>query len=122
MPRVAAIAKAAAADPSARVLTAEIYADWLLWNYPSLRGRIAFDIRFELLGARGLKDVVVLEDAAGPSWDRPFDGYRLELWNREAKPELVGALLAQPGVRVLSTHDHVYALLRPAAGAPITRR
>jgi hypothetical protein len=108
----AAIAKAAASDPSLRVVAQEGYADWLLWEFPSLRGKIAFDIRFELLGDRGLKDVVGLEVAAGPAWNRPFAGYRLELWNRELKPELVAALLAEPGTRVLSHHDHVYAILR----------
>jgi hypothetical protein len=120
-PEGAAIAKAAALDPSLRVVTQESYADWLLWTFPSLRGRIAFDIRFELLGARGLKDVVVMEDAAGPTWNRPFGGYRLELWNRELKPELVGALLAEPGARVLSRHGHMYAILRPAGAARVTR-
>ena len=113
----AAIAKAAATDPSLRVLAQESYADWLLWRFPSLRGKIAFDIRFELLGDRGLKDVVGLEVAAGPTWNRPFAGYRLELWNRELKPELVAALLAEPGTRVLSHHDHVYAILRASPGA-----
>ena len=114
----AAIAQAAAADPTLRVVTQESYADWLLWEFPSLRGKIAFDIRFELLGARGLEDIVVMEDAAGPTWNRPFTGYRLELWNRQLKPELVGALLAEPGVRVLSHHDHTYAILR---AAPVSR-
>ena len=47
----AAIARAAAADPSLKVVSQEGYSDWLLWRYPALRGRIAFDIRFELLGA-----------------------------------------------------------------------
>ena len=116
-----AIAQAAAADPSLRVVTQESYADWLLWTYPSLRGKIAFDIRFELLGARGLKDVVVLEDAAGTSWNRPFAGYRLELWNRDLKPELVGALLAERGARVLSHHGDMYAILRPAGAPRVTR-
>ena len=116
-----AIARAAALDPSLRVVTQESYADWLLWTFPSLRGKIAFDIRFELLGARGLKDVVVMEGAAGPTWNRPFRGYRLELWNRELKPELVGALLAEPGARVLSHHGHEYAILRPARALPVTR-
>jgi hypothetical protein len=111
-PEGAALARAAALDPTLRVLTQESYADWLLWSFPALRGRIAFDIRFELLGARGLKDVVVLEDAAGPAWNRPFRGYRLELWNRKLKPELVGALLAEPGTRVLSHHAGMYAILR----------
>jgi hypothetical protein len=108
----AAIARAAAADPSLRVVTQESYADWLLWTFPSLRGKIAFDIRFELLGDRGLKDVVKLEDAAGPTWNRPFAGYRLELWNRDLKPELVASLLAERGSRVLSHHGDIYAILR----------
>jgi hypothetical protein len=115
-----AIAKAAAADPSLRVVALEGYSDWLLWRYPSLRGKIAFDIRFELLGDRGLKDVVGLEVAAGPAWNRPFAGYRLELWNRALKPELVAALLAEPGTRVLSHHDHVYAILRASPARRVT--
>jgi hypothetical protein len=120
-PEGEAIARAAALDPSLRVVTQESYADWLLWTFPSLRGKIAFDIRFELLGARGLEDVVVMEGAAGPTWNRPFRGYRLELWNRELKPELVGALLAEPGARVLSQHGHEYAILRPAQALAVTR-
>ena len=113
-PEGKAIARAAALDPSLRVLTEEGYADWLLWRFPSLRGKIAFDIRFELLGARGLKEVVHLEAAAGPTWNRPFRGYRLELWNRKVKPELVASLLEEHGARVLSHHGHTYAILRPA--------
>jgi hypothetical protein len=120
-PEGRAIARAAAADPSLRVLTQEGYADWLLWTYPSLRGKIAFDIRFELLGASGLKDVVELEAAAGPNWNTPFAGYRLELWNRDLKPEVVSSLLAERGSRVLSHHGDIYAILRPPAGtrAPV---
>jgi hypothetical protein len=111
----AAIARAAAAEASLRVVTQESYADWLLWTFPSLRGKIAFDIRFELLGDRGLKDVVKLEDAAGPTWNRPFAGYRLELWNRDLKPELVASLLGERGSRVLSHHGDIYAILRAAS-------
>ena len=112
-----AIARAASAHPSWQVLTDEQYADWLLWRHPELRGRIAFDIRFELLGAHGLKQVVHLESAAGPSWNAPFARYRLALWTRRERPELVGALLAEPGARVLAVHEGTYAILRPPAAA-----
>jgi hypothetical protein len=110
----AVIAKRAAADPSLRILSDPGYADWLEWTYPSLRGRIAFDIRFELLGGRGLKQVVHMQQAAGPTWNKPFRGYRLTLWSKSANPELVGSLLAQPGARLISHHDDVYAILRPS--------
>ena len=43
-----------------------------------------------------------------------FPAYRLTLWNREASPSAVRSLLAQPGVRVLSSDGKVYAFLRPA--------
>jgi hypothetical protein len=107
----AAIARAAASDPSLRVVAAVGYSDWLLWRFPELRGRIAYDIRFELLGARKLEDVARFEDGAGRG---RFPAYRLTLWNREASPSAVRSLLAQPGVRVLSTDGKVYAFLRPA--------
>jgi hypothetical protein len=107
-----AIARAAAHDPSLSVVTQEGYADWLLWNHPALRGRIAFDIRFELLGAKGLSDLVHFEDAAGPAWDRPFARYRLVLVDGTSKPTLLAALRAEPGARVLARTDGVYAIER----------
>jgi hypothetical protein len=112
-----AIARAAQAHPAWQVLTDEQYADWLLWRHPELRGRIAFDIRFELLGAHGLKQVVHMESAAGTTWNAPFARYRLALWTRKARPELVGALLAEPGARVLAQHKGTMAILRPPAAA-----
>jgi hypothetical protein len=39
----------AAADPRARVFASDEYTDWLLWKKPALRGRLAYDARFELL-------------------------------------------------------------------------
>ena len=110
----AAIARAAALDPSLRVITAVGYSDWLLWRFPELRGRVAFDIRFELLGARGLEDVAAFEDGSGDVRDGRFAGYRLSLWNRDSNPEIVRSLLAQPGARVLATDGTAYAFLRPA--------
>jgi hypothetical protein len=107
-----AIAAAAAKDPTLRILSDAGYADWLLWKHPALRGRIAFDVRFELLGERGLKDTAHLEVAAGPSWNRPFASYRLALWRRASMPQLVAALLAERGTRVIARSHDVYAMLR----------
>jgi hypothetical protein len=108
-----AIAAAAAKDPALRVLSDAGYADWLLWKHPALRGRIAFDVRFELLGDRGMKDTTRLEVAAGPDWNRPFARYRLALWRRASMPQLVASLLAERGTRVIARSHGVYAILRP---------
>jgi hypothetical protein len=110
----AAIARTAELDPSLRVITSVGYSDWLLWRFPELRGRVAFDIRFELLGARGLEDVAAFEDGSGDARGGRFAGYRLALWNRDSSPEIVRSLLAQPGTRVLATDGTAYAFLRPA--------
>ena len=50
-PKAAAreVGSLAASNPTAQILAANRYADWLLWSQPQLRGRIAYDIRFELL-------------------------------------------------------------------------
>jgi hypothetical protein len=109
-----AIASASARDASLRIVSEAGYGDWLVWRYPQLRGRIAFDIRFELLGARRLADVVHFEAAAGPTWNRPFAGYRLALWNSGENPEVVRALSAQRGARVLASDGGAYAILRAA--------
>ena len=108
-----AIARAAAQDPSLRVVSEAGYGDWLLWRFPELQGRIAFDIRFELLGARGLDDVAHFQGASGPTWKRPFAGYRLALWDADENPEVVQALRAERGSRVLASGDGAYAILRP---------
>jgi hypothetical protein len=107
-----ALAAAALRDPGLKIVSDAGYADWLLWQHPELRGRIAFDVRFELLGDRGLENTVHLEQAAGPRWNRSFDRYRLALWKRSANPELVASLLAEPGARVLAQTDGVYAIAR----------
>jgi hypothetical protein len=47
-PSAAAERAAAAAGAHGLVLADERHADWLLWKHPELRGRIAYDVRFEL--------------------------------------------------------------------------
>lgn len=55
-PPRAAAAAAAAAGQHGRILATSSYADWLLWTRPELRGRIAYDGRFELLSHGQLSD------------------------------------------------------------------
>ena len=52
------VARIAAQNPGLRIFANERYADWLLLDHPELRGRIAFDARFELLTAKQLQRIV----------------------------------------------------------------
>ena len=49
--RVEAV-REATRDPSVRLWATDGTANWLLWRIPDLRGRIAYDVRFELYDER----------------------------------------------------------------------
>ncbi len=55
-PQVEAVRKATR-DPSARLWATDGTANWLLWRIPDLRGRIAYDVRFELYDEDALDDI-----------------------------------------------------------------
>jgi hypothetical protein len=69
---------ARAADDAAtgrRVFATETYADWLLWRHPELRGRIAYDARFELLTGAQLRAIVRFKSEIGDGWRAAARGY-----------------------------------------------
>lgn len=74
---VQAVRGALAADPRARVVAAEGSADWLLYEIPELRGRIAFDGRFEVLSQPQFQAVRDYLRQSGPNWQRLSRGYSI---------------------------------------------
>jgi hypothetical protein len=62
------VAKAAAARPGALVYSNERFADWLMFEHPELRGRLAFDARFELLTAPQLQRIFDWTNQITPHW------------------------------------------------------
>ena len=104
--------RAAARDPSLKVVSDAGYADWLVWKHPSLRGRIAFDVRFELLGTRGAQADRPSQHGCRTELEPSLRGLPARALEPPANPELVRALLAQPGTRVLARTGDVYALER----------
>jgi hypothetical protein len=109
-----AVARVAAADPGARVFANERYADWLVLQHPELRGRIAFDGRFELLTTKELRRIVEyrLRIAGGTSVTR---GYELLVLDASAEKKLGKFLLASPSRHALYRHD-VLVIRQPANG------
>jgi hypothetical protein len=63
-------------DPSVRLYATDGTADWLLWRLPDLRGRIAYDVRFELYDKATLERIVDY-DARQGDWKSLADGYRV---------------------------------------------
>jgi hypothetical protein len=109
---LAAVRGAVATHPGSRVFADETYADWLLWEQPSLRGRIAYDASFELLSGAQLDAIAELKSVAGLDWLRAARGDRVLVLADTGDPNPVHALRLQAGVRLLYDHDGVAVLER----------
>jgi hypothetical protein len=93
-----------------RVLADERFANWLLWERPDLRGRIAFDARFELLDRPQYERLIDFYSRIGPDWDRAARGYDTVVLNARRR-ELVAAL-AQRGYERVVADERVVVLRR----------
>ncbi|MFL5952912.1 MAG: hypothetical protein ACJ76I_02220 [Gaiellaceae bacterium] len=109
-PAAAAAVVATAAGHIGLVLADDSHADWLLWREPSLAGRIAYDVRFELFDQREMMRLVSVQQPWSSFWRRC--GSRVAVitfpdssWRRQ--------LVAQ---RVLAQDAHLIAQ-SPAFGA-----
>jgi len=96
----AAVRQVTSEDPSARVLAANRYGDWLLYEIPDLRGRVAFDGRWELLETEQAKRVFDYFWQVG-DWQRLSDGYRVIVLDPKLQPDLVKSYDRRRGVRSL---------------------
>jgi hypothetical protein len=99
--------RAAAGD---RVFANEATSDWLLWELPLLRGRVAYDVRFELDSPAQIRRLTAWRDLR-PGWRAATTGYALVVDD----PKHVARLLAGGGWR------RVYSAPKFAVAERITR-
>jgi hypothetical protein len=112
-----AVAGIARAHPSALVFPTQ-QADWLLWEEPSLAGRLAFDVRFELLSPTRLAQVFSYRFQAGPSWRAAVHGYRILVFGPgKADDELRAVFMREPGARLAYSGRLLSVVVRTAAAA-----
>jgi hypothetical protein len=117
-PRAAAtaVASAARADPGARIFSDEIYSDWLLFEHPALAGRVAYDIRYELLRQPELRRILSFRKERGPNWQQAANGYRLLVLDPGGDIGAVRLFERRPGTKVLYQNGDVIVLRVGAAG------
>jgi hypothetical protein len=114
-PKAAAVVEAAArSDPRVRVFADERYADWLLFVDPALAGRVAFDIRFELLSKRQLTEIVDFRTEHGLDWQRAARGYGLLVLDPAGDTGAIRLFSRLSGTTVLFRDSQVVVLRRPA--------
>jgi hypothetical protein len=97
-------------DPGVKLWATDGTADWLLWRIPGLRGRIAYDVRFELYDEPALDRIVDYGNLAG-DWTRSLRGYRVVIVDERRHLE---ALAAEPGVRVVHRDHDIAVIVRPS--------
>jgi hypothetical protein len=116
-PRAAAeaVERAAARAPQARIFADVRYADWLLWRYPKLSGRLAYDARFEVLSSPRISEIYNFNDAYGNSWRTAARGFRLLVLDRSVSAKPIREALREPGARLLYSGHGVAVIERPPA-------
>ena len=86
-------------------------ADWLLWKIPELRGRVAYDVRFELVTAEQLASLVRYKSTA-PGWERVAAGYPILVFDTNEGKARIRAVRREPGTTVLYGDSSVVVLRR----------
>ncbi|HKX48199.1 MAG TPA: hypothetical protein VJM06_06010, partial [Gaiellaceae bacterium] len=97
-------------DPSTRLFATDGTADWLLWRLPDLRGRIAYDVRFELYDEDTIDAISRYGNREGPTWISLADGYDAVIVDNRAHLE---AHLAKSGSRLVYKDDEIAIVSRP---------
>jgi hypothetical protein len=122
-PAAAAAAVAAAAGRDGIVLADDLHADWLLWQEPSLAGRVAYDVRFELFNAHELHELDALETPSRAAWARCGGIASVVTFPSRRFSRLIRAegVLA-PGSRTLYSGEDFVAVTQPAAPLGRCRR
>ncbi len=113
-PREAVEAVRAELEPEDRVFAPDRFSDWMLFKIPELRGRIAYDVRFELYDAAFYNDLQDYNFETGTSWKSFADGYRLVLVDETTKSH-TSDFLAEPGTRATYRDDEITLVVRPRA-------
>ena len=113
LPAVAAV-HSEIANPRVQVFANSHDADWLLWRLPSLRGRLAWDVRFEIYSPATFERIVRFTGEQGSEWKSLADGYRIVVLQTKEDPSHVPPFAKEPGARVVYRSNRVTVIARRA--------
>jgi hypothetical protein len=112
------VAAAAAAHPGYPVFADVAYGDWLLWKHPSLRGRVAFDARLELLSKRRLASLYDWKSHIGDGWWRIPGCPSVVVVDRTQNRTTLDLLVRERGARVAYRDRSAAVVIRPRSACP----
>ena len=102
-----------AGHPAATVFADVRFPDWMLWEDPQLAGRVAYDIRFELLRAHDLEAFTAFYHGRLQPYAATLDPYSALVLDPKNTAE-TRALLSVPGVRVVLRTKQIIVAAKPA--------
>lgn len=111
---VAIVDDAAAAESGTTVFSTSHFADWLLWKIPDLRGRVAYDVRFELYTPAAFDRIVDFRGQRGEDWASLADGYDVLVLEPNQEPSSLDEFAAEAGADVLYQDEGIAVVSRPA--------
>jgi hypothetical protein len=97
--------------PDDRVFAPDRFSDWMLFRIPELRGRVAYDVRFELYDRNFFDRLGEYGGETTPDWKSFADGYRIVIVD-EMRKSHTADFLAEPGARVVYRDDAVTVIAR----------
>jgi len=100
------------AGPDARVYGSDRHSDWLLWKIPSLQGRLAYDVRFELVSPEQFSRLANYVAQNGSDWKRSADGYRVIVIDVDSTKKHLAAFRSEPGARVAFRKGNIAVVIR----------
>jgi hypothetical protein len=100
--------------PETRVFATSRDADWILWRLPEVRGRLAYDVRFEIYDRETFERIVRFRGEQGEDWKSIADGYEVVVVETDPEtPPHVPDFLAEPGARAVYADQRVTVIRRP---------
>jgi hypothetical protein len=113
--RAATAVEQAAPDPETRVFATSRDADWLLFRIPELRGRLAYDVRFEIYDRATFERIVRFRGEQGEDWKSLADGYEVVVFETDQEPSShVEDFLREPGARPIYADERITVIRRQA--------
>jgi hypothetical protein len=99
-------------EPGDRVFAPDRFSDWLLFKLPELRGRIAYDVRFEVYDRAFFRRLSNYNWEQGADWKSFAAGYRIVVVD-ETNRSHTADFLKEPGTRVVYRGKELTVLVRP---------
>jgi hypothetical protein len=101
--------------PGDRVFAPDRFSDWMLFRIPELRGRIAYDVRFELYDRAFFDELQEYAGESTPDWKSFADGYRIVIVD-ETRISHTADFLEEPGARAIYRGEEITVVARAPTG------